>query len=255
MPFPASSAPRQPSLLPDLRAGGALQMALDAWMLAAVVRGEPGFDAGPVLRFYRWSPPGLSLGAHQRRWPPHWAAVARRHGLMMVRRPSGGRAVLHGGGLTYAVAWPGAPRPAERAYGIICDWLSATFAELGEPLRRGCAAPRRQPSHCFAAATPADLVDGAGRKRIGSAQRWHGPHLLQHGEILLHPPAEIWAELFSAPPPPPPDPDLPAAELAACLVAGAERHWWGTQARPLAFPPGLIRRLSCREDAGILTAV
>ena len=51
-------------------------------------------------------------------------------------------------------------------------------------------------NNCFASATVADLVDSSGVKRVGSAQRWQNGRLLQHGEILLDPPAELWEEVF-----------------------------------------------------------
>ena len=58
-------------------------------------------------------------------------------------------------------------------------------------------------TNCFGSATRADLVDASGHKRIGSAQFWRRGHLLQHGEILLTPPAELWRSVFGSSPSPP----------------------------------------------------
>ena len=76
---------------------GAVNMQRDAALLAAQGPGDP-----PVLRLYRWSPPAVSLGHHQRVGAFDAAAIAAR-GYGLVRRPTGGRAILHADELTYAV--------------------------------------------------------------------------------------------------------------------------------------------------------
>ncbi len=75
-------------------------MAIDAWLLEQHDLGKHP----PTLRFYTWEPAAISLGYHQRRWPQYWQGLTGQgQPLDMVRRPSGGRAVLHQGDLTYAV--------------------------------------------------------------------------------------------------------------------------------------------------------
>jgi lipoate-protein ligase A len=169
-------------------------MAIDRWMLQQLLAGGP-----PMLRLYRWSRPALSLGRHQQRWPAQW----RDEPLELVRRPSGGRAVLHAGELTYALAFTPQTRDREAVYRHCCQWLQQALANAGEPLQFGQASPAAaaQRSSCFATATAADLVTARGAKRIGSAQLWHGPALLQHGSLLLDPPAALWQRLFQADPP------------------------------------------------------
>ena len=169
-------------------------MALDRWMLQQQLAGGP-----PMLRLYRWSVAALSLGRHQQRWPAAW----REEAVELVRRPSGGRAVLHAGELTYALVFRPPTRDREAVYRHCCQWLQQALAQAGEPLQFGQASPAAaaQRSSCFATATAADLVTTSGAKRIGSAQLWHGPALLQHGSLLLDPPAALWQRLFQVDPP------------------------------------------------------
>ena len=169
-------------------------MALDRWMLQQQLAGGP-----PMLRLYRWSVAALSLGRHQQRWPAAW----REEAVELVRRPSGGRAVLHAGELTYALVFRPPTRDRKAVYRHCCQWLQQALAQAGEPLQFGQASPAAaaQRSSCFATATAADLVTTSGAKRIGSAQLWHGPALLQHGSLLLEPPAALWQRLFQVDPP------------------------------------------------------
>lgn len=172
-------------------------MAIDRWLLDRAVDGDPR----PVLRFYRWSRPTLSLGHHQGEPDPGWQELAARGAIDLVRRPSGGGAVLHAGDLTYALIWPQAPASRQQAYAAACRWLVQGFAALGLTLRFG-SSPARSPSrNCFSSSTAADLVEAGGGKRVGSAQLWRRGCLLQHGSIQIAPPRELWMAVFSSPPP------------------------------------------------------
>ena len=212
-----SDAPRG-RLLPMLCADGPWQMALDQMLLEQT-------DPGPVLRFYRWSGAWLSLGRHQRQWPDHWRDLAAEGHLSIVRRPSGGQAVLHAGGLTYALIWPGAPRQRRQAYREACHWLIEGFRSLGDELRFGDEAATGEDANCFARSTVADLVDGRGVKRIGSAQRWQRGRLLQHGEILLDPPADLWRAVFRETTPAPAAAAIPRQGLEQHLFLALQRQW------------------------------
>jgi lipoate-protein ligase A len=213
--------------IPPLQLDGTTQMALDGWMLNQLLAG-----ADPMLRLYRWRRPTLSLGRHQRRLEPHWHDLYIAGVIDLVRRPSGGRAVLHAGDLTYALAWRPDTQRRQEAYVQSCHWLQMAFSQLGLPLQFGTVAgmaAHGAPS-CFASGTAADLVHANGAKRIGSAQLWRGPCLLQHGAILLSPPVELWREVFGNDPPPLPSqadslsPDALQERLRHC----AERYLCGT---------------------------
>ncbi len=181
---------------------GAWQMAIDAWLLQPQAT-NPAAAAGPApaFRLYRWSRPTLSLGWHQRRLEPHWCDLARQGRLALVRRPSGGRAVLHGGDPTYALVWPRPQGTRAEVYGRALTWLVEAFAALGQPLQSGRQAASLQRSSCFATSTAADLVHANGAKRVGSAQLWRGGHLLQHGSIQLDPSPALWRAVFGDDPP------------------------------------------------------
>ncbi len=162
-------------------------MAIDAWLFT---------QERPAFRLYRWLRPTLSLGHHQRRWPEHWLELAAAGRIDLVRRPSGGRAVLHGGDLSYALVWPTPPPSKVEAYAQASRWLRLAFEQLGQPLRPGGDQPSLRSANCFELATAADLVHADGSKRIGSAQLWRGGRLLQHGSIQMAPSASLWQELF-----------------------------------------------------------
>jgi lipoyl(octanoyl) transferase len=156
-------------------------MAADVDLLDAVTAGAP-----PTLRLYRWSPPAVSLGRFQPDDDVDRDACVRL-GVDVVRRPTGGKALLHGGDLTYAVALP---RPPGRAgsvravYELLAGALITGLAELGV-----AAAVARHDGPgtgpvCFAAQQGADLRVGE-RKLCGSAQTRTTAAVLQHGSILL----------------------------------------------------------------------
>lgn len=196
--------------LPTCTLPGAWQMAIDAWLLQQVSCGN---REGPLLRFYSWSRPTLSLGKHQRTLDPRWCSLASQGRLAIVRRPTGGAAVLHGGDLTYALIWPNPPRSRRQAYHLTCRWLQDAFAEVGLPLAFGESPARLDQANCFATNTAADLVHAAGEKRIGSAQLWKGCSLLQHGSIAIEPDQALWAAVFDQP-----APNLPLLPLSATLL-------------------------------------
>lgn len=202
-------------------------MAIDEWLLdgAVAAAASPGGpQPGASLRFYTWSRPTLSLGHHQRQLSPRWLALARRGELQLVRRPSGGRAVLHAAELTYALIWPQAPVRRREAYRAACAWLQQGFAELGLPLRFGAEPASVDHPSCFATSTAADLVHADGAKRIGSAQLWRRGVLLQHGSILLAPDPRLWRRVLAEPPPRLAPLGLSNDDLIAVLRQAARRH-------------------------------
>jgi lipoate-protein ligase A len=155
-------------------------MAADLASLDAVAAGAP-----PELRLYTWARPALSLGRFQPDTDVDEAACRERE-VEVVRRPTGGRALLHGADLTYAVTLT---RPAGDAgrvdalYRTIAGALIAGLRRLGVDAAIGEARGPDGPA-CFTAAQGADLRVGT-RKLCGSAQVRRGSAVLQHGSVLL----------------------------------------------------------------------
>ena len=176
-------------LLLDPALEGARNMARDMAILDAVIRHQ----APPTLRFYSWSPPCLSLGKHQGPDAVDLDFCRSRH-IDVVRRPTGGRAVLHHLELTYALIAPlgSGPLPLkiQEAYSMICGVLVGALREMGVEAELGGEAfnarlPRPSSTiPCFQAAAGGEIMVG-GRKLVGSAMRKAEHCILQHGSILL----------------------------------------------------------------------
>jgi lipoate-protein ligase A len=164
-------------------------MARDVAILEAVAAGT----SPPTVRLYGWRPPCLSLGRHQGLEAADLAFCAA-HGIDVVRRPTGGRAVLHHLERTYAVMAPlgsgPLPRALQSAYRRICEGLVDGVRSLGvEAELTGGEVNLRLPGPrttvpCFEAPAGGEVVV-SGRKLIGSSMRSVGGHVLQHGAILL----------------------------------------------------------------------
>jgi lipoate---protein ligase len=176
-------------LIPFFQASGKLQMSIDTWLLEQHRLGlHP-----PTLRFYGWEPAAISLGYHQRRYPEEWNDLR----IDIVRRPSGGRAVLHQGDLTYAVIASGFSGSRMQAYQEICEFLILGMRSLNIPLDYGQAGRGYiQNPNCFGTATAADLITEDGIKLIGSAQLRKGDAILQHGSIRLTPDPDLFRQVF-----------------------------------------------------------
>ncbi|MGC8763834.1 MAG: lipoate--protein ligase family protein [Acidobacteriota bacterium] len=168
---------------------GAWQMALDE---ALFREAEEGREVQPVLRLYRWAPPCLSLGRHQDPAVAADGAFCRARGIDVVRRPTGGLAVLHDDEVTYAVAAPLDRPPFEglnlaETYGRIAGALLEGLRSLGLPAelsRRRTSPTPVSAAPCFQVPTENEVLVH-GRKVVGSAQRRGRRAFLQHGAVPL----------------------------------------------------------------------
>lgn len=162
---------------------GAMNMAIDDALLQAVAAG----DSPPVLRLYRWQPATLTLGYAQPAGLGVDLAACRACGIDVVRRPTGGRAVLHDREATYAVIAP-ATSPfgpsVNECYRVVAGALRAALRSCGLPAELVPGRPRGAQGQavCFTAAAQHELViDGC--KVAGCAQKRRGTTFLQHGSI------------------------------------------------------------------------
>jgi lipoate-protein ligase A len=171
---------------------GRLDMAIDEALAEAVGAGE----SPPVIRLYGFSPATLSLGRFQKINGRFAAEKLAADGITLVRRPTGGHAVLHDNELTYSVALPkeggasliGGSRKRE-VYEFIARVLLAGLAELG--LQGKINSSQRGDIHnpdCFGSAGEYEITGKDGRKIIGSAQMTTRRAILQHGSIPLENP-------------------------------------------------------------------
>lgn len=173
---------------------GAEQMAIDSWLLDQHVKGlQP-----PSLRFYTWRSPTLSLGYHQCQFPEAWNTLHwQNQPIDLVRRPTGGRAVLHQGDLTYALITSGFKGSRRDVYRQLCQFLIEGWRSLGVTLTFGEAGRGYiHNPNCFSTATAADLVMADGYKLIGSAQVYREGCVLQHGSMRLQPNSELFERVF-----------------------------------------------------------
>lgn len=182
----------------------AWNMAVDEAMLSAHARGL----VPPTVRFYGWDPPTLSIGYFQRAEEDVDIQRLRRRGLGFVRRPTGGRAVLHHRELTYSVVvsetHPLMPRTVVESYRVISNGLAEGFRRLGLTAHMVPRNGRRptEPSFgsaaCFESPSWYELVV-EGRKIAGSAQLRQNGAILQHGSILQELDVELLLDVLRFP--------------------------------------------------------
>ncbi len=221
-------------LIVDPPASGAWNMAVDEALLDAAVGGNVA-----TLRLYQWDEPTLSLGYFQRYEDRHQHAASSA--CAVVRRQSGGGAILHDRELTYSLTLPPShplTRDATALYTAVhqafIQWLAPRLALAkvsdwqlklnGHPSQ---LAPSEEPFLCFQRRACGDLllesVDSAATKLasaaykiLGSAQRRHRGAILQHGSLLIAqsraaPELPGWQELTGKP--------LPLGELVAGVLS------------------------------------
>jgi lipoate-protein ligase A len=203
-------------IVPTMTAGGAVQMALDDELLDEAETA--------TARRYLWAPPTVSLGKFQklhgavRVWPdeqeergecdegadrheePTPSAHAEVEPLAIVRRPSGGRAVLHGAGFewSFALVLLRADLQSDSlqaSYRFVNGAFSRALSDLGVPLDDARETPYQRSGLCFATALRHDL-SVAGGKVVAIAQARRGERVLVHGSVLeRRPPQALTAQV------------------------------------------------------------
>lgn len=233
---------------------GADNMALDDALMARARETGEG-----VVRVYSWIAPTLSLGRNQRAAGCYDRALAGARGYDIVRRPTGGRAILHHREITYSVTAPSTATGRLRtAYENTNALLLEALHVLGVAARLAGPAARALPpgtAPCFEHPSAGELVVGM-RKLVGSAQYRDNDSYLQHGSILVHddqqellaltlgpvaaiPPAATLADALTSPPTP--------MQFAEALF-GAVRRRWDPGAQLLDADPQLVRTAALARD-------
>lgn len=176
-----------------------MNMAIDEVLLESVLSGR----SAPVLRVYKFEPAAVTLGLSQKLAKDVVDSI-RERGIDVVRRPTGGRAVLHKDDLTYAFIAPDISLSGgflntgvTESYKQICQGLIAAFSELGIESELGATGVSyRHLQDCFMATTNSDLHHN-GVKLIGSAQVRRKGGVLQHGSVPLSQEHGLMAQLLS----------------------------------------------------------
>jgi len=214
----------------------AWNMAVDEWLLSTAAKRPP------VLRLYGWKRPAVSLGRNEKwRDVVHLERLAE-HGVSLVRRPTGGRAVLHDQEITYSVTAPAGVAGAwssrlESALSLVSRGLVRGLGRLGVPAEfsRRSSPGEGSPggSLCFESTTRYELSVG-GVKAVGSAQCRTEDAFLQHGSIPVKATLSALWKLGPQTRSCPEDPDLPEGllaladrpldELCTTLAAGFEEE-------------------------------
>lgn len=181
-------------LLVDGTLDGARNMALDRAILAGRAEGT----SPPTVRVYRWAVPTVSLGRFQKLDQVDIPACEDL-GFDVVRRPTGGRGVLHDDELTYSIVAStaeGVPRGVPASYRHLCEALAGAYRALGVDARLTSRdAPAPSGGACYLQTTRADLALGAA-KLSGSAQVWERDAVLQHGSFVVSRDVEAEARVF-----------------------------------------------------------
>jgi len=152
----------------------------------------------PILRLYGWAPACVSLGRNQSEDFLD-KSLLKTKGIDVVRRLTGGRALLHSDEITYSFVCPVSylehGESVALSYKEICEFLIEKFKKLGIELDFGSKRVSTKFDYCMMVSTGADLCY-QGKKLIGSAQcRKHG-YILQHGSILYDYDAGLLEEIF-----------------------------------------------------------
>lgn len=183
---PATSSYPSPvhwTLLLSSNAGGVDNMARDEALMSLARDDLSGW-----FRVYGWTHPVLSLGRHQRAVGVYNPDLARSRGIEIVRRPTGGRAVLHWHEITYAAAAPISDGESlNDAASMVNELLTQTLSALGVDARLAVPtgrAPSPDGAPCFALPVRGELIADS-MKLVGSAQWRDRGVWMQHGSILV----------------------------------------------------------------------
>lgn len=163
---------------------GQLNMQIDSDLLDEAIKKQ---TSEPIFRLYAWAPACVSLGRNQSEDFLD-KSFLRSNNIDIVKRLTGGRALLHDKELTYSYVCPvdsiESGQSVINSYKEISKYLIKGFSRLGIELDFGEKKPHTKFDYCMSISTGADL-SFQGKKLIGSAQCRKEGYILQHGSILF----------------------------------------------------------------------
>jgi lipoate-protein ligase A len=230
----------------------AFNMAIDEAILTLHLRG----DTPPTLRAFAWERPAISLGRFQDVEREMLVEQCTERGIDLVRRPTGGRAVLHVNEFTYSMTVSteyGVPTSVVAAYSWLAQGIIAALEPFGIHSEVSTnRVSKQQTAACFAFSTQADLTSN-GRKLVGSAQVWKENSVLQQGTVPLEDGGPLLFSLLRYP-----TEEHRQAALTAYEEATASIHrfapgvTWNDMRQ--AFQQGFTQALGVQFKAGSLSA-
>ncbi len=175
---------------------GIVNMQKDAWLLDNAIKNKL---EEPVFRLYGWAPPCVSLGRNQKSDFLD-AKFLKDNNIDVVRRLTGGRALLHDNEITYSYVCPVSSlkhgENVTESYKEISQIFIDKFKKLGIELEFGGKPARGHFDYCMLVSTGADLCHN-GKKLIGSAQFRKEGYILQHGSILYDYDKNLLEQIFN----------------------------------------------------------
>jgi lipoate-protein ligase A len=173
----------------DPPCGASFNMDADLYLLERATAENAVF-----LRFYRWDPPAISLGCMQEPGAILDLGAMEKAGVSWIKRPTGGRAILHWNDLTYSIAFPanapGLGISIQESYAVISRCMIAGLSRAGinctshDSSTEYAATRRELKLPCFLSPNRNEIMVN-GKKLIGSAQKRTGKAVLQHGSLPI----------------------------------------------------------------------
>lgn len=172
-------------VIPYNKYPGKLNMAIDYYFASVCHQ-----DSMPILRFYGWKPYCLSIGYHQNKDLIDIIKLTR-DGYNLVKRPTGGRAILHAEELTYSIIFPKNMTDHHNLYLFIHRIFAKSLNDMGYPVELKSDLDKlpllkheADDYPCFTRSAQSE-VQFESKKIIGSAQKIYKKSILQHGSILI----------------------------------------------------------------------
>lgn len=185
-------------LIHDWECAPRWNMAVDEAILEAVANG----DSPSTVRLYRWDRAAVTVGRFQNVERGVDLDSCRSLRVAVIRRPTGGRGVLHGSDQTVSVAIPqevlgSDGQSVARSCAALSNPIALALGSLSAVLRMGGSRQTHTGSgDCFSLSTQADMITVQGAKLVGSAQCRRRGVILQQTSIRHHPPAVSPAAVF-----------------------------------------------------------